>query len=136
MCPEQRAVVGIMTITRDKRDALGGWASPISALLTGGPGAPNDLAALESEIRRANRAAVLRDRASWHRVLPVDGSDDVLVRPWGTFHKTRRPDPADLLLAGFGVIPYLFRDADINEAIAWCESAEALAVSVVPGRGG
>jgi len=89
-----------------------------------------------SEIRRANRAAVLRDRASWHRVLPVEESDDVLLRPWGDFHKTRRPDPADLLLPGFGVVPYLFRDADLTAASAWCESAEALAVSVVPGRGG
>ena len=66
----------------------------------------------------------------------MDGSDDVLVKPWWTFRKTRRPDPADLLLAGFGVVPYLFRDADIAEAIAWCESAEPLAVNVVPGRGG
>lgn len=136
VCPGRRAVVGVMTMTRDKRDDRGGWAAPISALLTGGPGVPDDLAALGSEIRRANRAAVLRDRASWHRVLPVDGSADVLLRPWWTFRKTRRPDPADLLLAGFGVVPYLFRDADIEEAIAWCESAEALAVSVVPGRGG
>lgn len=136
VCPGRRAVVGVMTMTRDKGEALGGWAAPISALLTGGPGVPDDLAVLGSEILRANRAAVRRDRASWHRVLPVDGSDDVLVRPWSTFRKTRRPDPADLLLAGFGVVPYLFRDTDVNDGIAWCESAEALAVSVVPGRGG
>ncbi|MGQ0773151.1 MAG: tetratricopeptide repeat-containing S1 family peptidase [Pseudonocardiales bacterium] len=136
VCPGRRAVVGVMSMTRDKHDALGGWAAPISALLTGGPGVPEDLATLGSEIRRANRAAVLRDRASWHRVLPVEGSNDVLLRPWWTFRKTRRPDPADLLLAGFGVVPYLFRDADISAAVAWCESAEALVVSVVPGHGG
>lgn len=136
VCPGRRAVVGVMTMTREKRDALGGWASPISALVTGGPGVPDDLAELGSEIRRANRAAVLRDRASWHRVLPVEGSDDVLLRRWKDFHKMRRPDPADLLLPGFGVVPYLFRDADLKAAIAWCESAEALAVSVVSGRGG
>ncbi|MGH3869419.1 MAG: tetratricopeptide repeat protein, partial [Pseudonocardiaceae bacterium] len=125
-----------MAVTRHQRDALGGWASPISALLTGGPGVSDDLAALGSEIRRTNRAAVLRDRASWHRVLPVEKNDDVLLRPWGTFRKTKRPDPADLLLAGFGVVPYLFREADLNAAIAWCEAPEALAVSVVSGRGG
>ncbi|MGH3844848.1 MAG: S1 family peptidase, partial [Pseudonocardiaceae bacterium] len=136
VCPGRRAVVGVMTMTRDKRDDLGGWSAPISALLTGGPGVPDDLTELGVEILRANHAAVLRDRASWHRVLPVDGSDDVLVKPWWTFRKTRRPDPADLLLAGFGVVPYLFRDADISAAVAWCETAETLAVSVVPGRGG
>ncbi|MGH3823743.1 MAG: S1 family peptidase, partial [Pseudonocardiaceae bacterium] len=136
VCPGRRAVVGVMALTRDERDDLGGWAAPISALLTGGPAVPSDLAELGVEILRANRAAVMRDRGSWHRVLPIEGSDEVLLKPWGTFRKTRRPDPADLLLAGFGVVPYLFRSAEINTAIAWCETTEPLAVSVVPGRGG
>ncbi|MGH3697517.1 MAG: trypsin-like peptidase domain-containing protein [Pseudonocardiaceae bacterium] len=136
VCPGRRAVVGVMTMTRDQRDDLGGWAAPISALLTGGSGIPDDLAELGAEILRANRAAVLRDRAPWHRVLPVEGSDDVLVKPWWTFRRTRRPDPADLLLAGFGVVPYLFRDADIKAAVTWCATAEPLTVRVVPGGGG
>jgi len=136
LCPERRAVIGVMTMTRDKRNALGGWASPVSALLTGGPGVPDDLLALGAEIMCANRAAVLQDRAAWHRVLPVDGSDDALLQPWGTFRKTKRPDPADLLLPGYGVVPYLFRDADVSQAVEWCESEQTLAISVVPGRGG
>jgi hypothetical protein len=39
-------------------------------------------------------------------------------------------------LAGFGVVPYLFHDVDIDETIAARESAEALVVSVVPRVGG
>ena len=136
VCPTRRAVVGVMTMTRDKRNALGGWAAPISALMTGGPGVPDDLLTRGTEILRANRSAVLRDRAAWHRVMPVEGSNDVL-REWGLkFSKPHRPDPADLLLAHFGVVPYLFRDADLEAAIAWCGSPERLAVSVVSGRGG
>ncbi|MGH3935306.1 MAG: trypsin-like peptidase domain-containing protein, partial [Pseudonocardiaceae bacterium] len=136
VCPSRRAVVGVMVMTRDKRDARGGWAAPISALLTGGPGVPDDLLALGTEILRANRAAVLADRAAWHRVVPVAGSEEVLPPKWGTFRKKRRSDPADLLLAEYGVVPYLFRETDLKAAISWCDSAQALAVSVVPGRGG
>ncbi len=136
VCPGRRAVVGVMTMTRDKRQALGGWAAPISALLTGGPGVPEDLTALGREILRANRVAFLADRATWNRVVPVEGSDEVLRRRWGAYRKARQADPADLLLAEYGVVPYLFRDADLEAAIAWCGSAQALAVSVVSGRGG
>jgi hypothetical protein len=136
VCVGRRAVVGVMTMTRDKRDDRGGWASPISALLTGGPGVPDDLLKLGGQVMRAGRAAVLGDRGAWHRVVPMDGSEDALVQPWGAFRKTRNPDPADLLLAGFGVVPYLFRDADVAQTVAWCVSEEPLAVSVVFGRGG
>src|SRR2546426_318195 len=73
VCPGRRAVVGVVCAARDPDSDRGGWAAPVEALLYGGPGVPPELAAVGEEIRPANRAAVLADRASWHRALPIDG---------------------------------------------------------------
>jgi Trypsin-like peptidase domain/Tetratricopeptide repeat len=136
VCPTRRAVVGVMSATWDETAPLGGLASPISALTGEMPGVPAQLVEVGSEVLRLNRAAVLADRGTWHAVLPVPGSDAVLRRSWGVYRKGRRADPADLLLADFRVVPYLFRDADLDVAEAWCLGPEAVAVGVVPGLGG
>ena len=136
VCPDRRAVVAVMSGTRDPRMAVGGWATPISALVTGGPGVPEQLLEAGSEVLALNRATVLADRSSWQAVLPVPGSDEVLRRSWGTYRKGRRADPADLLLADFGVVPYLFRDVELDATEAWCLGAEPVSVVVVPGLGG
>lgn len=47
VCPDRRAVTGVMTGTRDPRAPLGGWAAPISALRHVGPGVPDVLSRWE-----------------------------------------------------------------------------------------
>jgi tetratricopeptide (TPR) repeat protein len=136
VCPDRRAVVGVVTGTRNRQAAMGGWAAPIGVLTNGGPGIPDELQIAGREVLALNRAAVLSDRSKWHAVLPVPEADDALRRSWGNYHKGRRADPADLLLADFRVVPYLFRDAELDEAEAWCLATDPLAVAVLPGLGG
>ena len=73
VCPSLRAVVGVVAVSRDIGSALGGWASPLSALLAGGEGVPEDLAGAGEEIRQANRAAVIRYRREWNAVASRGG---------------------------------------------------------------
>lgn len=136
LCPLRRAVVGVVSASRNIDTDLGGWASPVSALFDGGPGVPVDLLTLGREIRRLNRAAVLADRTAWHRVLPVTGSATALERPWAPFTRGPRSSPADLLRSDFAVVPYLFRDAELDALTAWCEAPQAMSVVQVAGRGG
>ncbi|HET8683663.1 MAG TPA: tetratricopeptide repeat protein, partial [Micromonosporaceae bacterium] len=136
VCPTRRAVVGVVIATRDRYSDLGGWASPVSALLAGGRGVPEQLVAHGQRVAAANTAAVLAGRAAWHAVLPVDGAEHTLDQPWATFVRKARSSPADLLRADYGVVPYLFRDADLAQAQAWCEQPSAMEVVRVAGRGG
>ncbi|WP_345702201.1 tetratricopeptide repeat protein, partial [Streptomyces avermitilis] len=136
LCPVRRAVVGVVCATRDTDSDLGGWASPIRALLTSGPGIPDTLAAYAQEITRLNTEAVLADRTGWNRVLPVQGSDDLLDQPWATFTRKPRSKPSELLLADVAVVPYLFRDTDLDRAQQWCEGPAAFEVAQVAARGG
>ena len=122
VCPSRRAVVGVVTATRDPRSDLGGWAAPVGALLDGGEGVPDDLAEIGSLIRAENRAAALRSRREWNAVLPVD-ADGVLGQPWEAFTRGPRSTPAQLLRADHGVVRYLFRDAELDAGVAWCEEA-------------
>jgi tetratricopeptide (TPR) repeat protein len=131
VCPVRRAVVGIITATRDAGSDLGGWAAPASALTA--LGVPEDL-------WTRNRAAAVRSRRDWNAVLPTD-SGDALAQPWETFVKGPRSSPASLLRADFGVVPYLFRDRELGEAVAWCEEADAatpmaVAQGAAPGGAG
>lgn len=137
VCPKRRAVVGVMTMTRDPGQALGGWAAPISALHRRPRGATG-VTTLGTEVLRDSRAAALADRAAWHRVISIEDADKVLRRHWGSYCKPKRAkaNPANLLLAEYGVVPYLFREAEIAAALAWCAAPEPLAVSVVSGPGG
>jgi tetratricopeptide (TPR) repeat protein len=135
VCPQRRAVVGVVTATRDQTKNVGGWACPVGAL-KGGRGVPEELATLGQQVLAANQAAVLADRGAWHAVVPIEGADGLLTRGWADYRKTRRADPADLLLAEFGVVPYLFRDHELAKAEGWCLSAPALDVAVVVGLGG
>ena len=129
VCPVRRAVVGIITATRDTGSDLGGWAAPASALTA--LSAPEDLWA-------ENRMAAVRSRRDWNAVLPAD-SAGVLAQPWETFVKGPRSSPASLLRADFGVVPYLFRDRELDEAVAWCEGADVttpMAIARVAAPGG
>ncbi|HLW79927.1 MAG TPA: tetratricopeptide repeat protein, partial [Terriglobia bacterium] len=90
--------------------------------------------------RSANAAAVVRYRQEWNAVCPMD-ADGLLDRPWAAPEFVRGPHstPASLLRADFGVMPYLFRDAELEEAVAWCENADAvtpMAIMRVPAYGG
>ena len=136
LCPVHRAVVGVVAATRDVGSDLGGWASPVAALLGGGPGVPDDLAAYGRQIAELNRATVLANRAGWHAVLPVDDAEQALAKPYATFVKKPRSSPADLLRADFAVVPYLFRDTDLDEAQTWCEQPDAIQIARIGAVGG
>ncbi|WP_349307841.1 MULTISPECIES: tetratricopeptide repeat protein [unclassified Streptomyces] len=136
LCPARRAVVGVVSASRNIDTDLGGWASPVSALFDGGPGVPLELVALGRRIRHLNRAAVLADRTAWHRVLPVEGSGAALEQPWAPFARGPRSSPADLLRTDFGVVPYLFRDMELRAMDAWCAEERPMAVVQVAARGG
>jgi tetratricopeptide (TPR) repeat protein len=129
-------VVGVVAASRDVGSDLGGYAAPIAALMHGGPGAPDKLAEMGVQVGEMGRAAVLADRGAWHAVLPVDAVDDSVGHPWGRFVRGPRSHPSDLLRADFGVVPYLFRDRDMDQAVAWCEGVEPVALAQVAGRGG
>ncbi len=138
VCPSLRAVVGVVAVSRNTSSALGGWASPLSALLAGADDVPGDLAKAGEEIRQANRAAVIRYRREWNAVLPVDAGD-ALDQPWAEFTRGPRSVPSSLLRADYGVVPYLFRDAELDAAAAWCERADwarPMTVMRVAARGG
>jgi hypothetical protein len=94
VCPARRAVVGVVTATRDPDTDMGGWASPVGALLAGGPGVGEDLTAYGEQVGASNAAAVLADRAGWHAVLPIDGAEDTVHRPWANFQRRARSSPA------------------------------------------
>src|SRR5207249_829034 len=116
----RRAVVGVMSVSRDPNDDRGGWASPVSAL-RGGEGVPGELAGLGRTILELNHDAVLRDRGAWHRVLPVIGAEDLFDRPWLDLAFDPAAGPAAMLRAEFGVVPYMLRDDDLEQAAQWCE---------------
>jgi hypothetical protein len=83
-----------------------------------------------------NVPAVVKDRRAWHRVLPVQGASRILDRPWTPFVKGEKSSPSDLLRAEFGVVPYVFREAALQEAIAWCEQDTPMAIARITGSGG
>ena len=136
LCPRRRAVVGVISASRDVRSDLGGWAAPLSALLIGGPGVPRDLAELGGTLRHANRQAVVARRESWHQVLPVEDVDDLVDQPWERFTRQAGSSPSSLLLAEHAVVPYLFREQEVEDAVTWCASPAAMSITTVAGRGG
>jgi hypothetical protein len=131
VCPVRRAVVGVITATRDADSDLGGWAVPASGLTALG---------VREVLWAENQAAAVRSRRDWNAVLPAD-SGGVLAQPWETLVRGPRSSPASLLRADFGVVPYLFRDGELDETVAWCEGADAttpmaIARAAAPGGAG
>jgi tetratricopeptide (TPR) repeat protein len=129
VCPVRRAVVGVVTATRDAGSDLGGWATPASALTAIG---------MRGDLWAENRVAAVQSRRDWNAALPTE-SGGVLAQPWETFVRGPRSSPASLLRADFGVVPYLFRDSELDEAVAWCEGADAttpMAIARVAAPGG
>lgn len=136
VCSYRRAVVGVISATRDRSSDLGAWASPIAALFDDLPAVSPELAALGRQLRALNRTAVAADRTAWNRVLPVEGADGLLDRNWGSFSRQRHSSPADLLRADLDAVPYRFRDADLDFTVTWCETGPDMAIAVVAGSGG
>ncbi|QKW16805.1 trypsin-like peptidase domain-containing protein [Verrucosispora sp. NA02020] len=137
VCPTRRAVVGVVTATRDRYSDLGGWAAPISALLSGGPGVPDDLTAYGEQVAVAGAAAVLADRAGWHAVLPVDDANELVDQPWT--HADIRPgtgQPSTILRPEFAVVDYLFRAEILTTVTDWCDRPERLSVRYIDAGGG
>jgi tetratricopeptide (TPR) repeat protein len=136
VCPDRRAVVGVVAATRDPRGDRGGWASPAAGLLAGPDVLPADFAAVAAEVWSRNRAAVLADRQSWNAVLPVPGAEQALDVTWSPFVRGSKSLPSQMLLADHTVVPYLFRDPDLARMRQWCNQADPIALAVVPGLGG
>jgi tetratricopeptide (TPR) repeat protein len=136
VCPAQRGVVGIMVSTRDEYRALGGLAAPVFDLNGEFPGVPAALSHAYQRVRELNRVAVLADRAEWHKVLPIDGAELALDRPWEPFRRLGKTLPAEMLLADSGVVPYLFRDEDLEAGRHWCEQPTPMEVWRFTGPGG
>lgn len=142
ICPQRRAVVGVMTATRESGFDLGGYAVPIRALRGDGPGVPGELRRLGAQILEANArlCAEPSRRRAWNAVLPVPGAERALEKIEDlTFRRQAKTSPADLLRAEFGVVPYLFREDALVSAMRWCEApgpAGGLQVAQVAGEGG
>ncbi|WFE41206.1 tetratricopeptide repeat protein [Micromonospora sp. WMMD998] len=137
VCPTRRAVVGVVTATRDRDSDLGGWAAPVAALLSGGPGVPEDLTAYGEQVAAAGAAAVLADRAGWHAVLPVDGADDLVEQPWTDARvQPGTGQPSTMLRPEFAVVDYLFRDGILATVRDWCDRPERLSMRYIEAGGG
>ncbi len=138
--PKRRAVVGVVTATRNAALDIGGWATPVRSVADqsqlADPGVTDELLNVATEVLEANQAAVMADRFSWHSVIPIDGASQVLSQSWGEYRKSRRADPADLLLAEFRVVPYMFREVELDTAEEWCLGQDRVAVAVAAARGG
>jgi len=136
VCPQRRAVAGLMSVSRDPRDARGGWASPVAAL-DGGPGVPDELARLGREVLARNRDVCWRHRNAWQSVLPIPGADFLADRPWdGAEVDPTSAQPSAMLRAEFRVVPYRFRDTELSDFLDWCDSKARLAVSYLDAAGG
>ncbi|MGH3693592.1 MAG: hypothetical protein ACRDRX_06285 [Pseudonocardiaceae bacterium] len=136
LCPQRRAVAGVMSVSRNPWDARGGWASPIAAL-EGGPGVPEGLAQLGREVLARNRDVCWRHRNAWQSALPISGADRLVDRPWdGTEVDPESAQPSAMLRAEFRVVPYRFRDTDLSALLDWCDSKPRLAMSYLEAAGG
>ncbi|MBY8874672.1 tetratricopeptide repeat protein [Micromonospora sp. PLK6-60] len=137
VCPTLRAVVGVVTATRDKYSDLGGWAAPLAALLSGGPGVPDELVEYGRQLASAGSAAVLANRATWHAVLPIDGADDLVEQPWTHTHvQPGTGQPSTMLRPEFAVVDYLFRGDTLATVAQWCDGPQRLSVRYIDASGG
>jgi len=135
VCPTRRAVVGVITASRDVGTDLGAWASPIASLLIDSD-IDSDLKDQGRIIASENPVSAIRSRTLWWKVLPHDRDTDCLLRGWADFNRQPKSKPSDLLLADFGVVPHLFHDLDLQEAVDWCESPQAISIRNVPAQAG
>jgi tetratricopeptide (TPR) repeat protein len=135
LCPSRRAIVGVVGVSRNSTTDLHAWASPLDALLTGNFAIAGELADVGREIQQRNPIAAVADRMTWQRVLPIDPANT--PEPvWADFVRGAKSKPSELLLAGFRVVPYLFRGSELDAAQKWCDSAEPFSILTVPGVGG
>ncbi len=85
LCPMRRAIVGVVAVTRKASSDLGGAASPLDVLLSGGqypPTAlPASLAAEGLDIARRNRSAAKPYRRHWQKAVPkkIGGGKAALI---------------------------------------------------------
>lgn len=136
LCPARRAVIGVITASRNTATELGGWAAPIAALSGLLSGVPPELALHGRDVMERNVEAVLANRGQWHDVLPIPHAEKSLATPWEAFERQPGSLPAEMLLADSGVVPYLFRDGDLDHAERWCEQPSAMEVWRFSGIGG
>lgn len=71
VCPESRAVMGLVAVTRSAVRPSGGWASPISGLTD--HRSPQELREHGARLLAENWDAVQRNPEPWSSVLPLQG---------------------------------------------------------------
>ena len=134
VCPHRRGVVGLASVSRDPRDARGGWASPVSGLVAAG--LPEELAGAARQVLALNRDLTWQYRDDWNRALPVPAAELTVDRPWTGIEFDRTAAPSLLLRAEFGVVDYSFRQADLAAARDWCRARPRFAISYIDAQGG
>ncbi|MDQ1295878.1 MAG: hypothetical protein QG608_3765, partial [Actinomycetota bacterium] len=136
VCTVARAVVALMSVSRDPSHARGGWAAPVSAL-EGGDGIPEDLSGLGRNVLSINRQGAWRHRETWHRALPIQGSRDLPDRPWDVDTLDPQTDQPSLMLRPeFRHVPFQFRDNELADFLRWCAGPQRLAISHLAAAGG
>jgi len=135
ICPIRRAVVGIMTATREAGSARGGWAGPISALSTiSDPNGELNSAKLVLSENQSNRWL---HRDLWSKALTIEDAGRCLDQPWlGLEQNDLFEHPSTMLRAEFGVVPYLFREHELTQSLNWCESPDRFSVRYMEAIGG
>jgi hypothetical protein len=141
VCPVRRAVVGLMSVSRNPSDARGGWASPVAGLaaMTGpadGEAVPTELARIGADVLATNREQAWQHRDAWNRVLPVPDAGRLVDRPWDGVDPRRPAVPSTMLRAEFGVVDFLARGNELTTALSWCAGSPAMAVSYIDAPGG
>jgi hypothetical protein len=135
VCRVRRAVVGVVSMSRNVNADIGGYASPVAALFTD-PTLSDDLKTWGRHIRTANRVSFRQERERWHAVLPLRDADKALAPGYSTLRPVRGTQPSDLLRADYCVTPYMFRDEVLADAVAWCKASESMQLCRVIGRAG
>jgi hypothetical protein len=135
VCPTRRAVVGVVTASRNINVDLGGWAGPVATGLKA-----EALAEQAGHVMAAGREWVLADRGEWHRVFPVSDADKMVERPW-EWHRDEplRPgagQPSVMLRPEYALVDYLFRDSALAMVAEWCARRERLSVRYIDAVGG
>ena len=137
VCPDQRGVVGVMSVSRDPTKDCGGWASPAWAL-SGDRGARGELARLGAQIIDLNKKKAWEHRDTWSRVLRVTGADQTVDMPWKDLERLgphQRPAPSMMLRAESCLVPYLLRGDDLP-GVSWCQSQSPFEISYIDAQGG
>ncbi|MEU5871924.1 tetratricopeptide repeat protein [Glycomyces sp. NPDC047369] len=135
LCRRRKAIIAVMADTRGADLDLGGVAGPVAALAH--PEAwPEPYRETVNAVTAAYRQAVIDDPSPWRRVFRhTDPLLDAALEPW-TGAEGHQPSPSSVLRPEAQVVPYRFREHDLQQAQEWCEQGPGFAAALVPADGG